>query len=193
VTDIWSHTRQAKLILADLSGKNANVFYELGLAHALAKPAILIAESVDDVPFDLRALRILEYNKSRPRWGEELAEKITRSILEVIAAPLEAVLPAFLAVRNEAKPKAITEQEKAYLELKSEFDLLRHEVARTSRSYLGSKVNGSAEAEQLIRHYISRGLPEKMILQKLVEAGAPPNWSRNRISHEIRRKRSKRS
>jgi hypothetical protein len=35
VTDIWDFTKRAKLLLADLTGKNANVFYELGLAHAL--------------------------------------------------------------------------------------------------------------------------------------------------------------
>src|SRR5216683_4448543 len=57
VTDIWDYTKRAKLLLADLTGKNPNVFYELGLAHALKKPAILVAESMDDIPFDLRALR----------------------------------------------------------------------------------------------------------------------------------------
>jgi hypothetical protein len=45
VNDIWSYTKNAKIILADLTGKNPNVFYELGLAHALAKPAILVTES----------------------------------------------------------------------------------------------------------------------------------------------------
>lgn len=75
VTDIWSYTQSSKLVLADLSGKNPNVFYELGLAHALAKPAILVTEAIDDVPFDLRALRVLEYNKNQPRWGGILQEK----------------------------------------------------------------------------------------------------------------------
>lgn len=41
VTDIWSYTQTAKLVLADLSGKNPNVFYELGLAHALPSPRYL--------------------------------------------------------------------------------------------------------------------------------------------------------
>ena len=79
VTDIWSYTRRAKLLLADLTGKNPNVFYELGLAHALAKPVILVAEEMDDIPFDLRALRIIVYDKttrdgenaSRPRFGRQ--------------------------------------------------------------------------------------------------------------------------
>jgi len=50
VNDIWAYTRRAKLLLADLSGRNPNVFYELGLAHALAKPAILVAESMEEIP-----------------------------------------------------------------------------------------------------------------------------------------------
>src|SRR4051794_9506809 len=53
VHDIWEMTCAAKIILADLTGKNPNVFYELGLAHAIAKPAVLVAESIADVPFDL--------------------------------------------------------------------------------------------------------------------------------------------
>jgi hypothetical protein len=41
VQDIWSYTKKAKVLLADLSTRNPNVFYELGLAHAIAKPVIL--------------------------------------------------------------------------------------------------------------------------------------------------------
>ena len=72
---------------------------------------------MEDVPFDLRALRVLEYNKNEPRWGEVLQEKITSSIQEVLKAPLQSVLPAFLTVKPESKTKAVSEQEKTLLEL----------------------------------------------------------------------------
>src|SRR5436305_9907878 len=52
IGDIWRFTKQAKVLLADMSERNANVFYELGLAHAVAQPVVLVASSVDDVPFD---------------------------------------------------------------------------------------------------------------------------------------------
>jgi hypothetical protein len=74
--DIWAYTKKAKVVLADLTGKNPNVFYELGLAHALGRPAILISESLEDIPFDLRALRIILYDKNAPDWGRILKEKI---------------------------------------------------------------------------------------------------------------------
>jgi aromatic ring-opening dioxygenase LigB subunit len=69
VNDIWELTKNAEILLADLSGKNPNVFYELGLAHAIAKPVVLIADNVDDIPFDLRSLRVIPYNKHVGDWG----------------------------------------------------------------------------------------------------------------------------
>jgi hypothetical protein len=94
--DIWVLTRQAKIILADLSGKNPNVFYELGLGHALAKPAILVTDSKEDIPFDLRSLRVIVYDTNHPAWGQILQETIQTAIREVLASPQEAVLPSFL-------------------------------------------------------------------------------------------------
>jgi len=60
--EIWRHTNEAMSIIADLSGCNANVFYEVGLAHALGKPVVLLSRDVKDVPFDLRHLRIVQYD-----------------------------------------------------------------------------------------------------------------------------------
>ena len=53
--------RWARFVVADLTGQNANVFYELGMAHALEKDVILLAQDVGDVPFDLRQMNIIEY------------------------------------------------------------------------------------------------------------------------------------
>lgn len=58
--------RQARFIIADLTGRNANVFYELGMAHALEKEVVLLAQDIDDVPFDLRQMNIIEYTAILP-------------------------------------------------------------------------------------------------------------------------------
>ena len=62
VRDIFEAIVRSDLIVADLTGSNANVFYELGIAHALKRPVILLTQIIDDVPFDLRAYRLIEYN-----------------------------------------------------------------------------------------------------------------------------------
>src|SRR5437773_304891 len=52
----------ADLLIADLTTNNPNVFYELGLAHGLHIPTVLIAQSISDVPFDLRSYSIHIYD-----------------------------------------------------------------------------------------------------------------------------------
>ncbi len=60
--DIVESIDSSFLVVADLSTTNPNVFYELGLAHASRKPVILITQSIEEVPFDLRSYRLLEYS-----------------------------------------------------------------------------------------------------------------------------------
>jgi hypothetical protein len=94
---IWILANQASVILADLTGKNPNVFYELGLGHALAKPAILVTDrNGEEVPFDLRSLRVIYYDKNDPYWGDKLKADIRTAIKEVLASPEDAALPTFL-------------------------------------------------------------------------------------------------
>ena len=60
--DIVEKIATSDLIVADLTSANPNVFYELGLAHAFKKPVILMTQSLEEVPFDLKSYPLLEYN-----------------------------------------------------------------------------------------------------------------------------------
>jgi len=64
IEDIWKLVNEAKIIIADVTGKNPNVFYEIGLAHAVGKEVIIISQTIDDVPFDLRHIRCFIYKDS---------------------------------------------------------------------------------------------------------------------------------
>ncbi len=55
---------ESKLIIADISPDNPNVFYEVGYAHALNKPTILIAEKGRQLPFDVSPFRTLFYENT---------------------------------------------------------------------------------------------------------------------------------
>jgi hypothetical protein len=59
--DVAAAIARADLVIADLSGQNPNVFYEVGIAHTLGKPVLLLSQSIEDVPFDLRHRRVLPY------------------------------------------------------------------------------------------------------------------------------------
>jgi hypothetical protein len=77
VEQIWEQIEKAKLLLADLTGRNPNVFYELGLAHAARKPVIFTASVLEDVPFDLRHLRVIIYEIKEPGWANKLGKSIS--------------------------------------------------------------------------------------------------------------------
>lgn len=61
MTQVWDALLRADVVVADLTGVNGNVFYELGLAHVLGHQVILLTQRRDDVPFDLRSQRYIEY------------------------------------------------------------------------------------------------------------------------------------
>jgi len=60
--DVVSSIIESDLIIADLTGSNANVYYELGLAHALGKRVLLLTQSIEELPFDLRSYRVISYD-----------------------------------------------------------------------------------------------------------------------------------
>jgi hypothetical protein len=94
IDQIWKGITSARVLLAELTNRNANVLYELGLAHALHKPVILVCSKANegDVPFDLRHVRVIYYDKDDPFWGTKLLEKVAENILSVMQDPKDAVL-----------------------------------------------------------------------------------------------------
>lgn len=88
---VWRGINAAKVLVAELTTRNPNVFYELGLAHALRKPVVLVSSNEDDVPFDLTHIRVIYYNVDDPFWGQKLIEKVAENILSAIKNPEEAV------------------------------------------------------------------------------------------------------
>jgi hypothetical protein len=92
VDQIWTGIHNARVLVAELTGRNPNVFYELGLAHALQKPVVLVSSSEKDVPFDVQHIRVIYYNVLDPFWGEKLIAKIAENILSAMQNPAEAIL-----------------------------------------------------------------------------------------------------
>jgi hypothetical protein len=82
IQDIFELIYCSSVVIVDFSGKNPNVFYEVGIAHTLGKNVIPITQSIDDIPFDLRHHRTLKYlNNSE---GLEELRKGLEKRLEVL-------------------------------------------------------------------------------------------------------------
>jgi hypothetical protein len=91
IDQVWRGINTAKVLVAELTTRNPNVFYELGLAHALDKPVVLVSSNESDVPFDLQHIRVVYYDVSDPFWGNKLIEKVAENILSALKNPEEAI------------------------------------------------------------------------------------------------------
>jgi hypothetical protein len=92
IDQIWSGINSAKVLVAELTGRNPNVLYELGLAHALRKPVVLVSSNEQDVPFDVRHVRVIYYDMADPFWGDKLIDKVAENIVSALKDPKEAIL-----------------------------------------------------------------------------------------------------
>lgn len=80
---IWEHINKAKFIIADCTGKNPNVFYELGIAHTIGKPVFICAQNKKDIPFDLSGIRRVVYNKPLPSNLHKLSDQLAKFIKQL--------------------------------------------------------------------------------------------------------------
>jgi hypothetical protein len=94
--DVFRLVATADLVIADISAHNANVFYELGVRHALRERCtFLLRAKIDDVPFDLRGERYLEYDKDKP---ENAVDALVRALRETVDS-LRSDSPVFRLLR----------------------------------------------------------------------------------------------
>jgi hypothetical protein len=100
--DILTHILRvmvrARFIIADVGSRNPNVYYELGLAHALDKSTILISETISDLPFDIQSKRVLIY-----RSLDELRKNLPEMLARALADPPPTVQTLSVA-RNKSAP-----------------------------------------------------------------------------------------
>jgi hypothetical protein len=183
VHDIWAYVRKSQVMLADVTGKNPNVFYELGLAHALGKPVVIVTRSMEDVPFDLRALRVIQYDVQDPEWSELLSEKITKSLNEVLDKPEEAVPPPFLSEKKVSKTASVTPTHKALLQMQQDIDRIRAELRTRGDT---ADIAGPDEARLILDRYRRMGMPYGEIVKRLVRRGVPQDWVEEQLRSSAR-------
>ena len=83
---VYNQIAKADLLVAEMTGKNPNVFYEVGYAHALGKRVILLTKTAEDIPFDLKHYpHVIHENKI-----SDLKPELTRRVRWAIANPMSA-------------------------------------------------------------------------------------------------------
>lgn len=107
--DIVEGIHNAQVIIADLTGLNANVFYELGLAHAMNKKVIIITQDIGELPFDIKSYRANEYSlqfNKLPTLIEKLRKLLGGAIDNTTqyGNPVSDYLPEYFSSAPEVMP-----------------------------------------------------------------------------------------
>ncbi len=99
---IIRHVVDDPLVIADLTGQNPNVFYELAIRHATRKPLVQIIDNVEDIPFDVGSMRTIQVDHRDLDSVEEAKTEIKRQIqfLEESSSSLETPISIALEGRS---------------------------------------------------------------------------------------------
>jgi hypothetical protein len=87
LSQIYDQIKHADLLVADMTGRNANVFYEVGYAHGLGKDVIFVTNNSDDIPFDLKHHSHITYNNSLYDLREKLTARIAAHLRQLDGEP----------------------------------------------------------------------------------------------------------
>jgi hypothetical protein len=130
LSDIVRGIEEATLVIAEITTPNPNVLYELGLAQGLNKPTLLIAQELDEVPFDLRSYRIERYSTDFSEVAG-FAERLKSLALEHLRGTVEFSSPLedFLVDRGEKPNLSDRDDGKSAEDSEVEAGILDHLVA----------------------------------------------------------------
>lgn len=81
--DIWKGLLNSRIIIADITSRNPNVFYELGIAHTIGKEVVLLTQKVEDIPFDLNRYRHIIYQDNQDGY-EKLEVELKATIRDIL-------------------------------------------------------------------------------------------------------------
>jgi hypothetical protein len=127
-TQILSRLTESDLVVADLTGHNPNVYYELGIRHTTGKPIIHLIEKGDRIPFDLAAFRTIVLDHKDLDSAERARGDLVAAVQAIDKAP---------------------ESFRGLVDVASELSRRKEQQPVTIRAYLGD--DDPAKADQFAR------------------------------------------
>jgi hypothetical protein len=143
---VVEHVLRAKAVVADLTGANPNVFYELAVRHAARLPVVLIAEEAetDTLPFDLQQMRVISLNyqdlASAARAKEQITEHLREALRGAVDSPIATVLSLEALEQGTAVERTLAEIVTRVDELAGAVAELRRDELRGLRQELSSEI-----------------------------------------------------
>jgi len=129
-TQVIQHIIEDPLVIADLTGSNPNVFYELAIRHAIRKPLIQIIHKEEKIPFDVAGMRTVPVDHRDLDSVQEAKQEIERQVQAVTRKrPEEIESPISVSVELQALRHSENPEERSFGVLVSAVAELHSELA----------------------------------------------------------------
>lgn len=179
---------EADLVVADLSGFNPNVYYEVAIAHGYERPTVHMQRSDEAPAFDLKDMRIVRYDLRDPDKLEEAQKSLSefarfaRDNSRRVRTPLSDAKP-FVQIADSADPVA-----QSNLEVMEQLRALRSEVRSMGRGSTAAPRSSNPDVRSLriiIENAIARDAMIESDFSDAITMGtsnAFDRWSRRTLS-----------
>lgn len=128
-TQVIQHIIDDPLVIADLTGSNPNVFYELAIRHAIRKPLVQIIQKEEKIPFDVASMRTIPVDHRDLDSVEEAKQEIVRQVKAIIKKqPDEIESPISVSVELQALRQSENPEERSLAEFVSAIAELRSDL-----------------------------------------------------------------
>jgi len=128
-TQVIQHIIDDPLVIADLTGSNPNVFYELAIRHAIRKPLVQIIQKEEKIPFDVAGMRTIPVDHQDLDSVEEAKQEIERQVKAIIKKqPDEIESPISVSVELQALRQSENPEDRSLAEFVSAVAELRSDL-----------------------------------------------------------------
>jgi len=159
------------LVIADLTGMNPNVFYELAIRHSIRKPLVQIIQKGDKIPFDVAGMRTVSVDHKDLDSVDEARAEIVKQINSVAdKKPKEIDSPISVSVELQFLKHSENPEERSYADFISAVSDLRKDIASIEKrlSSPASLIPSEYLAKLMDRHSMARTREYEMMMEEMV-------------------------
>ncbi|MEC4890107.1 MAG: hypothetical protein RI101_08595 [Nitrospira sp.] len=175
-TQIVDQILSAPLVVADLTGHNANVLYELAIRHVVRKPVVQLIQQGEGLPFDVAAQRTIQVDHKDLDSVAVAKVELSKQILNVEKDPTQVDSPVSIALDLSALRSSTKPVDATLVEIVS----LLHEI-RTEQQAQASR----RRRERLIDALVQREQITTSLLDKNIPIGSPTRIREGWISKSL--------
>lgn len=157
-----------ELVIADLTGGNPNVFYELCLRHAVGKPCIHIIEQDDKIPFDVNQLNIISINYKDLASAEKVKQEIKEQIEVIHSGDFKMMTPLSTGINMQALKESGNLIESSLADIMSKLSHIESKISALMTNKSGTPLGFAEDLKVEIA-----GQKIKDILDSVVESMTP--------------------